>query len=703
MSEVTLAGFVDATQGVRDDSHVALNQDRTGVTAEGGRAVRWAGHFRGDANRLATAAFADSLRARYGDELAGLALKSAGLDNAQNGGKPLKARQVKAAVQHADQLQGTFRQRNAVVAGALSQQQFGDVLAPRLLADKVSAIARQTLPPGAVAANQLDPEALSQSVRSAIIDAGRDGAHLVTTEEAGRIQERIIKAELERAHARQMTLMSLDDIRAGRPTPAMRGELAPPVGSRGELAPDGRPVVESKRIYPDELRAAARAISDERLATGECDLKQQDLDAVLLPQVSGAGNRSAPAATARAASMLMEFNRACQLIHAQSPEGHDQAVGRVKEFRKQYLEVLEREFNRMDAEDGARTRRDGAISRPVHDAGVEQSELDEQVRTPFAAEQPIPNVFGKNVAVEPTGDEVQDALNQFDALFDNDKMDQRMAKRLERPPKSVSFGGESQQDFPMRRSMAEFANVDMPQREFPGDAPFRTRGNDQSQDTKNLGHIEALLDPDGVYASETMGRDITPRQLRELADPDNSETHSLHQLVGFAKQLYDVARDKDTALADRTKAAQLAGHPHFAQDLGTIKYVLPILDRLKDAPGHASSEKAYGFVAPVMRNVLQVELSQAQDRLDNPDSPANAEWYQSFEDTYTMEVADPERPGETKSVATARDSQGKDIDWLAAAKEEAMSVAKDARKAIELMDNMDTYFADPDRIELSDD
>ncbi len=691
MSEVALTGFVDATREVRGDSHVALSQDKTGVTAKGGRVVRWAGHFRSDANRLATAAFADSLRSRYGGELAGLALKSAGLDRTSGSGKPLKARQVQDAVQHAERLRGVFHQRNAEVAGALSLRQHGELLPPHLLAGKVSAIARQTLPPGAAAAaaNQLDLGALSKLVQASIINAGRNGAHLVTTEEAGGIQEGLIKAELQWAHSRQM---SLDDIREGRPTAAMRGE--------SELLH----FMEQKRIYPDELRAAARAISDERLATGQRELEREDMDAVLLPQVSGAGHRASPSATTRAASILMEFNRACQLIHAQSPEGLDAAIGRVKEFRKQYLEVLEREFNRMDVEDGARTRRDGTVSRPVHDAGVQQSELDGQARTPFAAEQPIPNVFGKNVAVEPTGDEVQDALNQFDALFDNNKIDQRMAKRMERPPKSVSFGGESQQDFPMRRSMAEFANVEMPQPEFPGDAPFRTRGNAQSQNMKNLGHIEAVIDPKGVYASEAMGRPLTPKQRRELADSGKSDVINFHQLVDFAKELRDVFSSKDAELADRAKAAQLAGHPDFAQHLDTIKLVLPILDSLKGAPDHASSEKAYQRVAPVMRNVAQAELSRAQDRLDNPDSPENAKWYEEFEDTYTMEVADPERPEETKSVATARDiNNNKDIDGLTVAKEEAMSVVKDARKAIELMDVLDAYFADSDRIEESDD
>ncbi len=504
----------------------------------------------------------------------------------------------------------------------------------------------------------------------------------------------------QRIHNRQMVL---EDVREGRPTAAMRGELAPPTGMRGEQAPDGRPVVEQSKIYPDELRAAARAISDPGLATGTDELGREGQQAVLLRQVSGAGRRASGAATARAESILTEFNRACQLIRSEFAEGGEEAQGRVEQFRKQYLEVLEQEFNRMDAEDGARTRRDGAVSRPVHDAGVLQSELDEEAKTPFVRERAIVNVgtTAAKAGVEPTGDAFQDALNQLDATFE--KADERVARRSGEASKSVAFGGESRQDFAMRRSMAEFPNVDMPKREFPGDAPVETRANVQSPLAQSLNHIEALLDPEGVYAAEMAGKDIEPKQIWQLADPDNSDDLNFHQLAGFAKELNAAFLNKDTEPANRAKAARLAGHPNFAQHLDTIKLVLPILDRLKAAPGGESSENAYQLVAPVMRNVAQAELSRAQDRLDRPDAPENAEWYESFEDAFTMKVADSDSPGETRSTQVPDiNNPGKTFDGRTEARAEAMSVVKDAQKVIQLLDAVDAYFADADRIEEGD-
>ncbi|MCZ0944072.1 MAG: hypothetical protein OXJ53_13520 [Gammaproteobacteria bacterium] len=488
----------------------------------------------------------------------------------------------------------------------------------------------------------------------------------------------------------------LENIRYGQPTAAMRGELAPEP-MRGELAPDNRPVVQQNKVYPDELRAAARAILDPGLATGTGELGREGQDAVALGQVSGGGRRASSAATARAESILTEFNRACQLIRAESPKGGDEALERVEKFRKQYVAVLEQEFNRSDAEDGARTRREGAISRPVHDAGVHQSELDREAKTPFVAKEPFRQEGSAHEAFRQAADKpievaLRDAIDQFDVGLE--KMGERAASRLE-GGKSVSFGVESRQEFAMRHSTAEFANIDVPQPEFPGAAPFKTRGNAESQTTKSLDHIEALLDPERGYASHMSGKTITPMQLRELADPDNADPLNFHQLTDFAQELKSVFLSKDTGPADRAKAAHLAGHPNFAQHLDTIKHVLPILDSLKTEHGSANSENAYQIVAPVMRSVAEAELAQAQDRLDRPDAPENAEWYQSYEDAFIMDVADPDRPGETRPVAAGN--------GRAEAMAEAQSVVKEAQGVIKRLDAIDAHFGGPEPIAETDD
>ena len=200
MTDVQLKSFVDAARNLRSDSRIALNKDKTGVTGGSGRIVRWVGNFRSASNRQATNAFAASLRARYGDELAGLALESAGIDGAAKRGRPLRAMQVRSVVQQAEQLEASFRQRNAVVASHMGQTRFGNILGRQLLAGKVAKAARESMPHGAFVAQRLDLASLSEKVNSAIMAAGREGMHLVSTQEAAEIQESVIAKELEATH-----------------------------------------------------------------------------------------------------------------------------------------------------------------------------------------------------------------------------------------------------------------------------------------------------------------------------------------------------------------------------------------------------------------------------------------------------------------------------------------------------------------------
>ena len=197
MTEVQLRSFVDTAQNVRDDSRIALNKDRTGVTGGSGRVVSWVGGFRSASNRRSANAFANSLRGHYGNELADLALKSAGIEGAAKRGRPLRARQVRVAVHEAERLKTSFRQQNAVVASQVGAAKYGQILGPHFLKEKAAQLVRDAVPHGAFMAQHLDMAALSAKVERAIVEAGDQGAHLVTTEEAGKIQEAVLNNEIE--------------------------------------------------------------------------------------------------------------------------------------------------------------------------------------------------------------------------------------------------------------------------------------------------------------------------------------------------------------------------------------------------------------------------------------------------------------------------------------------------------------------------
>ena len=155
--------------------------------------------------------------------------------------------------------------------------------------------------------------------------------------------------------------------------------------------------------------------------------------------------------------------------------------------------------------------------------------------------------------------------------------------------------------------------------------------------------------------------------------------------------------------AIKEKAAALAGHPDFAQDLDSISVVLPILEKSKTTPVGAN---AIELVGPVMRHVAETELAKAKNILERPDAAENAEYFRSFEDAYQMDVA--EQFGaegdhqEARRTPVIQSDTGMAYDGRAEALKEAGAVVKTAQKVLSTLDSVETFlrddviFEDPD-------
>ena len=436
----------------------------------------------------------------------------------------------------------------------------------------------------------------------------------------------------ERLQQRQATI---DDVNAGRASAAMRGEMNPASGNKGGKAPDGRPVVEQNKIHADELRYAARAIADPTLAKGTESLDERGTNAVFIPQVSGRKG----AAVGRAEAILVEFNRACHSIRNEAPN-EDVAEERIEDFREKYLASLKKEFHRMDEEDGARTRRDGAISTPGHEAR--------------------PNKKGH----------------------------------------SVAFAGESLQTYPPNEPHREASDVSFEQQAFPGVAPINLRESGSNEIEQKLNYIESLLDPEGIYKTEIAGGQFTKTQKQALAKSEDDTLNS-HQLTKMAKELQAIAFGGEETKANKMRAALLAGHPSFAQSIDSIEMVLPILYKTRDGQPSEAKAAIHRLVSPVMRNVAEQAEAMATDRLQNPGTPENAAWYQSYVDAFRMDVADqpktpspnfkrgdPEEPVKMTTISSVKN----EAEALPEAITEMENVVEIARDAIAVLDRLDAHF-----------
>ena len=194
-----------------EDAHLTLDRKHTGLVPHSGRVARWMAAFHGSANRAVTKRFVESLRSGYGAEVSGQVIASSGLDDALERGRPLRARQVRAALEHADALRDAIRQGNAELGRSYGRPAAAgtDMSLVRLKFDDVL---RRVYPRNPSVGNLVRVEDVASKVDAAIAAAGRDGAHYVTTEEAADILSRIVSAELRSGYmeARERALGRLD-------------------------------------------------------------------------------------------------------------------------------------------------------------------------------------------------------------------------------------------------------------------------------------------------------------------------------------------------------------------------------------------------------------------------------------------------------------------------------------------------------------
>ena len=255
----------------RDAATVRLGQDAKAVQATGSGLGRLIQHVRVSENRALSEKFADSLRRSYGREIADRATSAAGLKSTLDRGKPLRLRQVRSAIDHAETLSRNYREANREVAANFTRPVAAgsDLTQTTLLYDK---LARRLLGPAwspEQARALVDLDEAGARIEATLIGRGRDGASFVTSGEAAEVAERMLTSRLilglVAKHREQFAAAAFghpappEARRPESPQPGLQREL---FGIWNEKAADiGLP---GSRI--DLSRSPARALWDERIA-----------------------------------------------------------------------------------------------------------------------------------------------------------------------------------------------------------------------------------------------------------------------------------------------------------------------------------------------------------------------------------------------------------------------------------------------------
>ena len=198
---IKLDDFLRSARSRDAEAHVSVTADRTSTTTRTGRFVRWLGGLRTGRNRETARRFLDAVRSTYGAEIADVVGSSDGVASALKRGTPLRARHVSASVDRAAGLSTDFRRANARVAASFDPK-FGRSGHTRLQLKIRDEAKRLPLGWGSRGvASLVDEDHVRSRLKHQLAQLGKGDTRLVTTEDATRVLDTVVRAAVTAAHA----------------------------------------------------------------------------------------------------------------------------------------------------------------------------------------------------------------------------------------------------------------------------------------------------------------------------------------------------------------------------------------------------------------------------------------------------------------------------------------------------------------------
>ncbi len=209
-----LQGFQNAARA--DPGAILFLQPRQqNITSRSGPFARWFGRVRLAENHQATGRFLQALGRSYGAEIAREVAAARGLSRLGRV-TPLTAGKVANAVRAADDLQARAQQNNQLLADAVRRIEPKGV-ATESIRTEVEREVKNKRYCGirAEITARISFEAVADKTKEAIVDAGRNGRHLVGVKEAREIRSQVVEREVATAFgdyfaAKSRALSALD-------------------------------------------------------------------------------------------------------------------------------------------------------------------------------------------------------------------------------------------------------------------------------------------------------------------------------------------------------------------------------------------------------------------------------------------------------------------------------------------------------------
>lgn len=189
-----LQGFQNAARAADPGAILVLQSRQQNITSRSGPFARLFGRVRLVDNHQATGRFLQALGRNYGAEIAREVAAARGLSRLGRV-TPLTARKVANAVRAADDLQARVQQNNHLLAGVARRIEPQGAATESIRTEIEREVGGYPRYRAEITA-RISFEAVADRTKEAIVDAGRDGRHLVGVKEAREIRSQVVEREV---------------------------------------------------------------------------------------------------------------------------------------------------------------------------------------------------------------------------------------------------------------------------------------------------------------------------------------------------------------------------------------------------------------------------------------------------------------------------------------------------------------------------
>ena len=266
-----------------------LTSDKSALRTTGTGIIRWVRNLRTSQNRETSRLFISALKQSYGEQVTTQVVERLRLDNRLRAGKPLHSRNVRDALNLAEEIKGQFVRANQNVASGYSRP-LASGFDTSLLQVKCDHVAKHLFGKDAATAKtvgaRLDLDEIDRTIQEDIRQAGISGKVFVTSEMADGIVDSVLQKKIAATY-REVLMEQFDMTRAGSLFHQALSQINPDPETGLAIDPsalDGEVAHEIKKQFAGEIDEIYRNLTRIQARGNGMEDSAEDLTIAVPPE-----------------------------------------------------------------------------------------------------------------------------------------------------------------------------------------------------------------------------------------------------------------------------------------------------------------------------------------------------------------------------------------------------------------------------------